>query len=314
MGEIPLPAVVAFLALAAFALYHFQSHEWRFALGLMALLIIVHGKQDAFTRYEARSFFGAYRVYEQPATGHIILSHGTTIHGAQRIVEHRPAPLTYYAAEGPLGQAVSALSETQPSLRYGVIGMGAGASACHSRDSDIWTFFEIDPLVISIAKEQGAFSFLKDCTPKARIVVGDARLSMKKEANGAFDILVMDAFSSDSIPTHLMTREALSLARNKLAPGGVILFNISNRYLRLEPVVANTARAAGLSGISQIFRVNEAQSKRLVTSSHWIALSADAAALSRIASTGNWKPLRPDVHTTVWTDDYSSLLGVLNLQ
>ena len=106
-------------------------------------------------------------------------------------------------------------------------------------------------------------------------------------------------------------REALQLARTKLAPGGVILFNISNRYLHLEPVVGNTARAAGLSGITQLFHVNAEQSARMLTSSQWIALSSDAEPLARIAETGNWRALRPDTQATVWTDDYSSLLGVI---
>lgn len=312
-GDIPLAVVVVAITALALLVYRFQDHAWRFAFGLTAMLILLHGKYDGNTITEVRSFFGAYRIYEQPSTGHIILSHGTTIHGAQTKHETRPSPLTYYAAEGPLGQAIQALQPTKSSLRFGVVGMGAGASACYTRNADLWTFFEIDPMVVSLAKDHGAFRFLKDCTPQARIVVGDARLSLGKEARGAFDVLIMDAFSSDSIPTHLMTREALALARTKLASGGVILFNISNRYLKLEPVVANTARAAGLTGLSQMFYVNEQQARNLVTSSHWIALSDDSATLARIAETGNWKPLQPDVRSTMWTDDYSSLLGVVSI-
>ncbi len=310
-ASIPLPVVVVVITAMALAVYHFQSNAWRFALGLAAMLVLLHGKFDSTTLTQARSFFGAYRVFEQPATGHVILSHGTTIHGAQSTREARPAPLTYYAAEGPLGQAIQALQPMKTSLRYGVVGMGAGASACFSRDADLWTFYEIDPLVIRLARDHGAFRFLSACTPKARIVAGDARLSLAREAEGAFDILILDAFSSDSIPTHLMTREALQLARTKLAPGGVILFNISNRYLKLEPVVANTARAAGLTGITQVFRVNAEQAGRMITSSQWIALSSSAETLARVSETGNWRPLKPDAQTAVWTDDYSSLLGVI---
>jgi hypothetical protein len=313
-GDIPLAIVVVTITALALLVYHFQDNAWRFALGLAAMLVLLHGKYDSNTITEVRSFFGAYRIYEQPSTGHIILSHGTTIHGAQTKLESRPSPLTYYAAEGPLGQAIQALQPTKNSLRYGVVGMGAGASACFTREADLWTFFEIDPMVVSLAKDHGAFRFLRSCTPQARIVVGDARLSLGQEAQGAFDILIMDAFSSDSIPTHLMTREAFALARTKLAPRGVILLNISNRYLKLEPVVANTARAAGLSGLSQLFQVNERQARRLITSSHWIALSNDADTLNRIAETGNWKPLHPDVKSTLWTDDYSSLLGVISVK
>lgn len=310
-GSIPLPVVVIVITALALAVYHFQADAWRFALGLTAMLILLHGKYDSTTLTEARSFFGAYRVYERPETGHVILSHGTTIHGAQSLHEQRPSPLAYYAAEGPLGQAIQALQPLKTSLRYGVVGMGAGASACFSREADLWTFYEIDPLVIRLARDHGAFRFLGACTPKARIVTGDARLSLAREAEGAFDILILDAFSSDSIPTHLMTREALQLARAKIAPDGVILFNISNRYLKLESVVANTARAAGLGGITQVFHANAQQSERMITSSQWIALSSSSDALARISETGNWRPLRPDAHAAVWTDDYSSLLGVI---
>lgn len=313
-ADIPLWIVVVGIACLSLAVYHFQTSASRFALGLCAMLVLLHGRSDSNTIVEARSFFGAYRVYKSADANFVILSHGTTIHGAQSATQPRPSPLTYYVTEGPLGQAIGAMRMSRNSLRYGVVGMGAGASACHSRPSDLWTFFEIDPLVVHLAKEQGSFRFLKECTPSARIVVGDARLSLSREANAGFDVIIMDAFSSDSIPTHLMTREALSLLRTKLAPGGVILFNISNRYLKLEPVVANTARAAGLLGISQVYLASEAQQKNLVTSSQWIALSDSASALERIAETGHWHALQPDVKSSVWTDDYSSLLGVLAIR
>jgi hypothetical protein len=313
-NEVPVPVAVTSIAAMAFAAYAYQTSAWPFALGIAAMLVLLHGKSDTRTIEEARSFFGAYRIYSSTDARHVILSHGTTIHGAQSVADGRPQPLTYYAAEGPLGQAISAIQPWKPSLRFGDVGMGAGASACYSRPADIWTFFEIDPLVVKLARDQGSFHFLKECTPAARVVVGDARLSLGKEANQAFDVLIMDAFSSDSIPTHLMTREALALLRTKLAPGGVILFNISNRYLRLEPVVANTARAAGLLGIAQVYHASLRQQADLVTSSHWIALSVDPVALERIAETGNWHNLQPDPTSTVWTDDYSSLLGVLSLK
>lgn len=313
-NEVPVPVAVIAIAVMAFTAYASQTAAWAFALGIASMLLLLHGKSDTRTIVEARSFFGAYRIYTSNDGRHVILSHGTTIHGAQSVADGRPQPLTYYASEGPLGQAISAIRPWKPSLRYGDVGMGAGASACYSRPTDLWTFFEIDPLVVKLARDQGSFHFLKECTPSARVVTGDARLSLAREANQAFDVLIMDAFSSDSIPTHLMTREAMTLLRAKLAPGGVILFNISNRYLRLEPVVANTARAAGLQGIAQVFHASLRQQSDLVTSSHWIALSTDPSALQRIAETGNWHQLEPDPSASVWTDDYSSLLGVLAIK
>ncbi len=313
--DIPTFVMVAVLSPLCLLVYHYQDRAVRFAFGLAAMFVLLHARHDANILTEARSFFGAYRVFTTAGHEHLILSHGTTIHGAQATSPSlRREPLTYYAGEGPLGQAINALQSEHPSLRFGVIGVGAGATVCYSRPSDLWTLFEIDPLVVKLAKDHGAFTFLKDCAPNARIVIGDARLSLANEANGSFDVLVLDAFSSDSIPTHLMTREAMSLLRSKLSPGGMIIFNISNRYLKLEPIVAQTSRAAGLTGISQIFKTNAAQAKRLISSSHWIALSPDPNALTRLSQTGHWHPLIPDQKSALWTDDYSNLLGVIEIK
>jgi hypothetical protein len=314
VAETPAITVALVIAALGIAVYTFHEHAWRFALGLSCVLALLLGKFDSTLLHQERSFFGAYRIFSVPQTNQIILSHGSTIHGAQNVGEARPTPLTYYAKEGPMGQALTALRTDAPSLRFGVVGMGTGASACYSTPADTWTFYEIDPLVVSLARDHGAFRFLKDCTPNARIVTGDARLSLADEPDAVFDVLILDAFSSDSIPTHLMTRQALQLARAKLAPDGVILFNISNRYLKLEPVVANTARAAGLTGITQFFRSTEEQGKRMITSSHWIALSNSPEKLARIAANGKWRPLEPDATTPVWTDDYSSLIGVISIK
>ena len=310
------PAITVALVIAALgvAVYSFHGQAWRFALGLTSILALLLGKFDSTLLHQERSFFGAYRIFSVPETNQLILSHGSTIHGAQNVGEAHPTPLTYYAKEGPLGQALTALRPNAPSLRFGVVGMGTGASACYATAGDTWTFYEIDPLVVSLARDHGAFRFLKDCTPNARIVTGDARLSLADEPDAVFDVLILDAFSSDSIPTHLMTRQALQLARAKLAPDGVILFNISNRYLKLEPVVANTARAAGLTGITQFFRSTEEQAKHMITSSHWIALSNSPGKLARISANGKWRPLEPDATTPVWTDDYSSLIGVISIK
>ena len=136
-------------------------------------------------------------------------------------------------------------------------------------------------------------------------------MSLAHEPDAAFDILILDAFSSDSIPMHLMTREAMSLARAKLAPGGVILFNISNRYLRLENVVANAAHAAGLTGIDEFYIGPPSVKGRPDSSSHWVALAVDPADLARAARSGRWRTLGTDQNAPLWTDDYSNLIGVI---
>jgi hypothetical protein len=314
VSQLPALIMVAAIGLVSILVYTFQHKPWRFALGLCCLLALPVGRFDSALVYEARSFFGTHRIYVKAGSNLAILAHGTTIHGAQQIGEKRPTPLTYFAKEGPMGQALLALRPLSQSFRVGVVGMGSGASACYAAPGDTWTFYEIDPLVVSIARDHGMFRFLRDCTPNARIVTGDARLSLASEPDQAFDILILDAFSSDSIPTHLMTREALELARTKLASDGVILFNISNRYLMLEQVVANTAKAAGLTGITQFFKASPEQAARMISTSRWVALSTNKAALERIAANGKWQPLRPDPESPMWTDDYSSLMGVVSFR
>ena len=314
-ADIPTTALVLVLSPLCLLVYHFQDRPARFAFGLAAMFLLLHARQDASTLHEARSFFGAYRIFTTDDGQNLILAHGTTIHGAQgRDPARRHDPLTYYASEGPLGQAIRSMQATHNHLRYGVIGLGVGASACYSRPADSWTLFEIDPLVVELARDHGAFSYVRDCVPNARIVIGDARQSLKREPEKAYDILILDAFSSDSIPTHLMTSEAMKLVRSKLAPEGIVVFNISNRYLRLETTVANAAATAGLSGYVQTFHVNAAQKRDLKTSSQWIVLTADPAATQALAVSGKWQPLRPDPATAVWTDDYSNLLGVIALK
>jgi hypothetical protein len=314
VSQFPALVMLAAICLTSILVYTFQQKPWRFALGVSCMLALLVGRFDSALVYQDRSFFGTHRIYVQAGSNLAILAHGTTIHGAQHIGEKRPTPLTYYAKEGPMGQALLALQPLSQSFRVGVVGMGSGAAACYAAPGDTWTFYEIDPLVVSIARDHGMFRFLRDCTPNARIVTGDARLSLASEPDQAFDILILDAFSSDSIPTHLMTREALELARTKLAPDGVILFNISNRYLMLEQVVANTAQAAGLTGITQFFKASPEQAARMISTSRWVALSTNEAALERIAANGKWQPLRPDPESPMWTDDYSSLMGVVSFR
>ena len=233
---------------------------------------------------------------------------GVEREGAARRVE----PLVYYAHGGPLGQAIRALQSTHEKLRYGVVGLGVGASACYVRPGDTWSTYEIDPLVVHIARDSGNFTFMNQCAPAARVQVGDARLSLAREPDGIYDVLILDAYSSDSIPMHLVTREALALFRTKLAPGAVIMFNISNRYLRLEPVVAKAAQAAGLVGIAQVYPGTPKTDGEPPDGSQWLALAANADDLNAIASSGKWRPLKPAHDTPLWTDDFSNLVGVID--
>jgi hypothetical protein len=311
--DLPNYATLALAAPFAIAVYYVRARPLRFALGLAAMFVLLQvARHNPNVLIETRSFFGAYRVTTVLDGRYNVFAHGTTRHGVQATdPAQRREPLGYYALRGPLGQAIESMKTSHPRLRYGVVGLGAGASLCYGRPSDGWTLYEIDPVVVAIARDSGAFTYMKDCAPEARVVLGDARLALAREPDGIFDVLVLDAFSSDAIPMHLVTKEALALARAKLAPGGVILFNISNRHLRLEPIVANAAHAVGLSGLSQFYADPPNSNHEIRSASHWIALSADKAALAPLARAGRWRTLRPDPSASLWTDDYSNILGAI---
>ena len=201
----------------------------------------------------ARSFFGVHKVVESADGRFRVLYHGTTIHGAQRIrdeagapVTGRPEPLTYYHDRGPMAEAVGAVRARKGKLdRVLVVGLGSGSLACQAKPGEQWTHFEIDPVVIRIAQDSSKFRFLHECAPGAPIVLGDARLTIA-DVKVPADVIVLDAFSSDVVPVHLLTREALDLYMSKLAPGGALVFHISNRYLELPSVVATIAAERGL--------------------------------------------------------------------
>jgi spermidine synthase len=206
---------------------------------------------------------------------------------------------------------IAALERQGRLRRIGVVGLGIGTVACYARPGQEWTFFEIDPAVTRLARDERYFHYLADCAPDAPVVHGDARLSLKKSPDGGFDLLILDAFSSDSIPVHLLTREALRLYRDKLAPGGVLMVHISNRKLDLAPVLANGAAAAGMTAIVQTDIVPSEGRAEYVFTSRWVALAAGAADLDAVGTDARWHPLPPRPDASLWTDDYSNILGAL---
>lgn len=254
-----------------------------------------------------RSYFGIYGVRDYADEDLRILSHGTTLHGQQSLdPAHRDEALSYYGPASGVGLTFAALPALAgPAARVGVVGLGTGSLACYAKPGQHWTFYEIDPVVLRYSTD-GTFTFLRDCTPTAPVVIGDARLEMAKARPASFDLIVVDAFSSDAIPVHLLTREALAVYERALAPGGLLLLHISNRYIELGPVVAANARDLGLAARS---RLDFPTDKRF-TPSHWIALSRDPAKLDALAlarADAPWKPLGPPA-ARAWTDDHASIL------
>jgi hypothetical protein len=306
---------IGVFSIAALICLTFYSRPLRFALGLAAIfggsaLGLLRTKQVV---YRARSFFGVNQVVSRPPV--FALFHGTTMHGAQsRTQGQRLEPLTYYHRNSPIGVVFERLMQSMPVRRVGVIGLGVGSLACYGRDGEPWTYFEIDPLVERIARDDRYFTFLRDCPPKPRVVIGDGRLSLAAEPDSSFDLIVVDAFGSDAIPVHLLTREATALYLRKLRPDGIVAFHISNRYLDLEPVVATTAKSLGapsLVGVDGI--VSSRQAEQYKSLSKWVMVSRSAPRLAPLMELPGWgEPVTRS--NAVWTDDFSNVLGVFKWQ
>jgi SAM-dependent methyltransferase len=198
-----------------------------------------------------------------------------------------------------------------PDRHVAIVGLGTGTIACYGRPNEKWTFYEIDPLIERIAFNPKYFSYLRDCPPAKRIVIGDARLSLVQAPDSSYDFIILDAFSSDAIPLHLMTREALQLYLRKLAPGGSIAFHISNRYLSLEPVLVELARDARLAGISgEDKRITPTQRAAFKMDSKWVLMSRKASDHALLALQPGWRVLAPSSKVGVWTDDFSNVISV----
>lgn len=320
------PQDAVFLALLLILTMMARGRRYRFAVHLLACALAFGGwmrvwVQDS-VRLQERSFFGVYTVRDNKEMGIRLISHGTTTHGAQSLVpQWRREPLTYYAHDSGVGQVLLAAPRLYPSARIAAVGLGAGTVACYAAPGQRWAFYEIDPLVVRIARDPALFTYLSDCAPGARIVIGDARLTLARQPPGSIDVLVVDAFSSDAIPLHLITREALALYAARIQPGGIVLLHISNRHLDLEPVVARGARSLGLAARVRWSDPDRTIAARVpglyLTPSRWIALARTPQSLERaLAATPlgpvGWDALRSEPGT-VWTDDYANLLLALKL-
>ena len=290
-----------------------QNNALRFGAAIAAIAgVAVAFQQPKGTIYSGRSFFGIYRVAlaRGPAT---VLYHGTTIHGAQFLDSaRRLTPITYYHPAGPVGQVFRALPAADSGRKVGIVGLGTGSILCYSKPGESWTFFEIDPQVEEIARNKDFFTFMSDCAAKPRVVLGDARLTLASEPDAFYSLLIVDAFSSDAIPVHLLTREAFALYRRKLDDTGVLLVHISNRRLNLEPVVGDLAQDGDLVALVRDHDVaNERQDKVYDYGSDWVVLARRKEDLGMLASDTLWRALAVSRRQTPWTDDYSNLLSVI---
>jgi hypothetical protein len=267
-----------------------------------------------------RSFFGVNRVLNDQQRGYHILLHGTTVHGRQSLdQQRRQEPLTYFYPTGPIGQFFKSFSgnkdgvaTTQPLSKVAVMGLGIGTLATYSEPGQQWTFYEIDPLVKKLALNPRYFTFLQEAKAPTSIVLGDGRLQLAAVPNGSYDVIVMDAFSSDSIPIHLVTREAVQLYFNKLTAHGLLVINISNRYINLEPVLGTLAQNLGLSTLRQLEQEISANEKAMGKSaSHWVIFARNQKDFGNLLQDARWQPIPNNLQAPLWTDDFSNIFSVL---
>jgi hypothetical protein len=266
---------------------------------------------------QTRSFFGVHRVVETVSGTHRMLVHGNTIHGAERMreadgtpVTGRPEPLTYYYFGGPISEVTAAARAAAGKLNsVAVVGLGAGSMACHRKEGEIWTFFEIDPEVVRLARDPSVFRFLSSCAPNAPVVLGDARLTLAASTQ-QFDLIVLDAFSSDAIPTHLLTREALRGYLAHLAPHGMLMVHISNRHLELAKVVAAVGATEGLTALVKTDRNHTDFTVDLRAAAMVAVLARREADFGTLAGAQGWEKVDAGA-VAPWSDDYSDIIGAM---
>lgn len=316
---VPTVASIAVSLLALACL----GRPFAFAAALAALMLSYGGWDTIATSGQGsrtRSYFGIYEVRTRTAEGEPIartLTHGTTLHGVQNLLpELEREPTSYYARRSGVGLAFSNASAMfGANAHVGVIGLGTGTLACYAQPGQRWSFFEIDPKMVEVARN--SFTFLDGCAPQARVVLGDARLTLARQPPGQIHMLAVDAFSSDSVPMHLLTREALRVYGNALHRDGIVLFHISNRYLNLEPVVADLAASGGWTPAMLQYQPSEQEELSNATVSVWIALSRNPQTIDRLVALSgedgiNWVVLEPQPGFDGWSDDHASILPLIN--
>ncbi len=305
--------VVAVLAAAMLAMM--RSPPRQLVAALMIFLALTWLPSSVKRGEAQRSYFGVYRVQSADDGAFHTLIHGTTLHGAQRVRDDEgnpvddPTPATYYYPNSPMALTIGKVRERLGDAkgRYGIVGLGSGSLACHAKEGEAWRFFEIDPVIVGIAKNERYFTFLKHCQPQPDIVMGDARLTMAKEASGSFDLIIVDAFSSDAVPVHLMTAEALRLYIDKLKPEGIVLLHISNRYLDLDSVLSATIDV--LDGVVGFLISDDKADGSYAQSTSTVAVFARSEeALAPLRSLEGVSEFH-ETDLRPWTDDYSDILG-----
>jgi hypothetical protein len=318
LGETRVWAIGAVGVLSAVLALALNANRWKiFATVVVALVLIRAYPADNGRVETVRSFFGVHKIVVTPGGQYHVLMHGTTIHGAQRFqnndgtpITGRPEPISYYHKDGGIGQAIAAIRARKgAALRVAVIGLGAGTLVCASVPGETWKFFEIDQSMVDTARDVRYFSFIRNCAPDLRPVMGDARLTFAREPDGIYDLIIVDAYSSDAIPIHLATEEAMKIYKDKLAPQGAVLMHVSNRHLELASVVVGIADANDLK--SWVYDQDSNRDDEYIFPTSVVVSARDQADVGKLASSDVWELTEADENQRVWTDDYCNVLGAV---
>lgn len=314
------------LAIGALVLIGLIGIAWRFSFvtALVSLMVGIGGLQTIQASVDGlrtRSYFGIYTVRTNPFRETRTLAHGTTLHGTQITTAGlTQTPTSYYGPNSGVGLAFQRAGQLYgANAAIGVVGLGTGTLACYRAPGQRWTIFEIDPAMVHIARDSGDFRFVPECAPNVPILIGDARIRLQEIPAGSLDLLAIDAFSSDAIPLHLLTREAFDVYARALQPEGIALVHISNRYVDLEPVLRAFEEQAGWHAMVRDDMPSADDEALQRTGSIWVAMARDRRALDRLAvatetvpdGRGIWRPLSDSERPRLWTDDYASVLPLL---
>jgi hypothetical protein len=286
-------------------------------IAILALVLIRAYPADDGRVETVRSFFGVHKIVVTSNGQYHVLMHGTTIHGAEKFrnddgtpITGRPEAITYYHQDGGIGQAISAIRERKGGpIHVAVIGLGAGTLTCASEPGEDWKFFEIDQTMVDTARDPRYFTFIQNCEPDLKPVIGDARLTFAKEPDGIYDLIIVDAYSSDAIPIHLATEEAMAIYKQKLAPQGAVLMHVSNRHLELSSVVVGIADANDLK--SWVYSEDSGRDNEYIFSTSVVVSAREEADVGALASSDKWALTEAEDNQRVWTDDYSNVLGAV---
>jgi uncharacterized membrane protein len=313
-----MPIITAVAIVAMIAAIILKAGRWKFAATVaLALLLIRILPGDRGHIETVRSFFGVHKIVVTTDGRYHLLAHGTAVHGAEKVlnddgtpVTGRPEAISYYYKESGISRAIAAVRARKGGpLRAAVIGLGSAALTCASQPGENWKFFEIDQAIVDIARDPNRFSFIQKCHPDLQPVMGDARLTFVKEPDGVYDLIVVDAYSSDAIPVHLATREAMTIYKSKLAPHGAIVVHVSNRHLELASVIVGIADANNLK--SWVYLDNPRREAEYIFGNNVVISAGEESDVGEIAYGDPWKAASPDKLQRVWTDDYCNILGAI---